>query len=40
MADLKATLKTNKGDITIDLFPNHAHESVENFVGLAEGKKD
>ena len=40
MADLKATLKTNKGDIVIELFPNHAPETVENFVGLAEGTKD
>ncbi|WP_067430164.1 peptidylprolyl isomerase [Nocardioides jensenii] len=40
MADLQATLKTNKGDININLFPNHAPETVENFVGLAEGTKD
>ncbi|GGO88355.1 peptidyl-prolyl cis-trans isomerase [Nocardioides phosphati] len=40
MSDLKATLKTNKGDITINLFPNHAPATVENFVGLAEGTKD
>ncbi|MDP3890031.1 peptidylprolyl isomerase [Nocardioides sp.] len=40
MADLQATLKTNKGDITITLFPNHAPETVENFVGLAEGTKE
>ncbi|KQY57442.1 MULTISPECIES: peptidylprolyl isomerase [unclassified Nocardioides] len=40
MADLQATLKTNKGDITINLFPNHAPETVENFVGLAEGTKE
>jgi peptidyl-prolyl cis-trans isomerase A (cyclophilin A) len=40
MADLKATLKTNQGDITIELFPNHAPATVENFVGLAEGTKD
>ncbi|NYG59430.1 peptidyl-prolyl cis-trans isomerase A (cyclophilin A) [Nocardioides daedukensis] len=40
MADLQATLKTNKGDITINLFPNHAPLTVENFVGLAEGTKD
>ena len=24
MADLQAILKTNKGDITVNLFPNHA----------------
>src|SRR5215217_951728 len=34
MADLKATLKTNRGDIVINLFPNHAPETVENFDGL------
>ena len=37
MADLQAILKTNKGDITVNLFPNHAPATVENFVGLAEG---
>ena len=40
MADPKATLKTNHGDIVINLFPNHAPETVDNFVGLAEGTKD
>ena len=40
MSDLKATLKTNKGDIVINLFPNHAPATVENFVGLAEGTKE
>ena len=35
-----ATLKTNKGDIVIHLFPNHAPKTVENFVGLADGTKD
>jgi peptidyl-prolyl cis-trans isomerase A (cyclophilin A) len=39
MADLQATLKTNKGDITITLFPNHAPETVANFTGLATGEK-
>ncbi|CAN5157097.1 peptidylprolyl isomerase PpiA [soil metagenome] len=37
---LTATLKTNKGDIAIELFPNHAPKTVENFVGLAEGTKE
>ena len=37
MADLQATLKTNKGDITINLFPNHAPRTVTSFVGLATG---
>ena len=39
MADQQAILKTNQGDITITLFPDHAPETVENFVGLAEGTK-
>ncbi|QMW66442.1 peptidylprolyl isomerase [Mumia sp. ZJ1417] len=33
------TLKTNRGDITIRLFPNHAPKTVDNFVGLAKGTK-
>jgi peptidyl-prolyl cis-trans isomerase A (cyclophilin A) len=40
MSDLKATLKTNRGDIVINLFPDHAPKTVENFTGLAEGTKD
>jgi peptidyl-prolyl cis-trans isomerase A (cyclophilin A) len=40
MSDLKATLKTTLGDIVIDLFPNHAPKTVDNFVGLAEGTKE
>src|SRR6476661_3666420 len=40
MADQQAVLKTNRGDITLNLFPNHAPETVDNFVGLAEGTKD
>jgi peptidyl-prolyl cis-trans isomerase A (cyclophilin A) len=40
MSDLQAILKTNKGDITINLFPNHAPATVENFVSLAEGTKE
>lgn len=31
-----ATIKTNKGDITVQLFPEHAPKTVENFVGLAQ----
>ena len=38
--DLFATLKTNRGDIVVHLFPNHAPKTVENFVGLAEGTKE
>ncbi|QPK83287.1 peptidylprolyl isomerase [Corynebacterium qintianiae] len=33
-----ATLHTNHGDIKIDLFGNHAPQTVENFVGLANGE--
>lgn len=35
-----ATLHTNRGDIVIELFGNHAPATVENFVGLAQGTKD
>jgi peptidyl-prolyl cis-trans isomerase A (cyclophilin A) len=38
--DLYATLKTSKGDIVLKLFPDHAPETVRNFVGLAEGTKE
>ena len=37
MADQQAVLKTNKGDITVNLFPNHAPLTVKSFVGLATG---
>jgi peptidyl-prolyl cis-trans isomerase A (cyclophilin A) len=40
MADQQAILKTNRGDITLNLFPNHAPATVENFVGLATGEKE
>ena len=39
MADQQAVLRTNRGDITINLFPDHAPETVANFTGLAEGTK-
>lgn len=35
-----ATLHTNRGDITIALFGNHAPKTVDNFVGLAQGTKE
>jgi peptidyl-prolyl cis-trans isomerase A (cyclophilin A) len=34
-----ATLRTNRGDIRILLFPDHAPKTVDNFVGLATGRK-
>ncbi len=34
---LYATLHTNRGDIRIELFPNQAPKTVNNFVGLAKG---
>ncbi len=37
---LYATLQTNLGDVVIELFPNQAPKTVENFVGLAEGTKE
>jgi peptidyl-prolyl cis-trans isomerase A (cyclophilin A) len=37
---LHATLKTNRGDITLQLFPDHAPATVKNFVGLAEGTQE
>ncbi|MEV6051529.1 peptidylprolyl isomerase [Streptomyces sp. NPDC052107] len=37
---LYATLKTNHGDIVIQLFPNHAPETVKNFVELAQGERE
>src|SRR6187549_2859152 len=40
VSETYATLKTNRGDIVIHLFPNHAPKTVENFVGLAQGTQD
>lgn len=37
---MEATLHTNHGDITVELYPNHAPETVGNFVGLATGKRE
>lgn len=35
-----ATLHTNKGDIVITLFDNHAPKTVRNFVELADGSRE
>lgn len=35
-----ATLHTNKGDIVVTLFPDHAPKTVRNFIELAEGGRD
>ncbi|MEV8095758.1 peptidylprolyl isomerase [Kitasatospora sp. NPDC085879] len=40
VARLTATLKTDQGDIVIELFPNHAPKTVANFVELAEGTRE
>lgn len=40
MDAMKAILHTNHGDISIDLFPNQAPKTVDNFVGLATGEKE
>src|SRR5208282_3543852 len=44
MTDLKpgkyAIFETSLGEITCELFPQHAPETVENFVGLATGTKE
>lgn len=40
MTATKATLHTNYGDINVDLFPNEAPKTVENFAGLAAGTRE
>lgn len=37
---ITATLKTNVGDIRVNLFPDQAPKTVRNFVGLAEGTQE
>ena len=37
---MKATLHTTAGDITVELFPNHAPKTVANFVELATGARE
>lgn len=36
---MKAILHTSMGDITVELFPNHAPNTVKNFVSLAQGER-
>jgi peptidyl-prolyl cis-trans isomerase A (cyclophilin A) len=36
----RAVLHTNQGDITVDLFPDHAPKTVANFADLAEGRRE
>src|SRR3989475_7595295 len=38
--DLYAVFKTSRGNIVIKLFEKDAPKTIENFVGLATGKKD
>ncbi len=38
--ELYATIRTNRGDITLRLFPDHAPKTVRNFVELAEGTRE
>ncbi len=35
-----ATIHTNKGDVRVNLFGNHAPKTVKNFVDLATGKQE
>lgn len=37
---LYATLKTNHGDIQVQLFPDQAPQTVKNFVKLAKGERE
>ena len=37
MSTATAILHTNRGDIEIELFGNHAPQTVENFISLADG---
>jgi peptidyl-prolyl cis-trans isomerase A (cyclophilin A) len=38
--ELYATLKTNRGDIALRLFPDHAPKTVTNFTELAQGGRE
>ncbi len=38
--ELYATLHTTLGDVRVQLFPDHAPKTVQNFVGLADGTRE
>jgi peptidyl-prolyl cis-trans isomerase A (cyclophilin A) len=38
--NITATLRTNQGPIVLRLFPDHAPQTVQNFVELAEGSRE
>jgi len=40
MSNPTATLHTNHGDITVELFEERAPRTVENFIGLATGEQE
>lgn len=40
IATHKAVIKTNRGDVVVELFGNHAPKTVQNFVGLATGTQE
>jgi len=40
MKTINAVLKTSKGDIKLELWPETAPETVDNFLGLASGEKE
>lgn len=40
IATHKAVIKTNRGDVNVELFGNHAPKTVNNFVGLATGSQE
>jgi peptidyl-prolyl cis-trans isomerase A (cyclophilin A) len=40
VTQVTAVIKTNKGDITIELYPKSAPKTVANFIGLSRGTKE
>lgn len=37
---MRAIIHTSAGDISVELYPNHAPKTVANFTGLAQGSKE